>query len=160
LESLPQTPSGKLDRRALSALAGAEGKAREHRPPRGETARTLAGLWEAILDVHPVGDDDDFFALGGHSLLATQLMSRVSEVFHVALCVRVLFDAPRLCDLADRVALEQRTGRTSRPPLRRQARPAHLPLSYAQQRLWFLDHLLGRSPEYHMPAALRLRGEL
>ncbi|HEY2306853.1 MAG TPA: condensation domain-containing protein, partial [Streptosporangiaceae bacterium] len=160
LASWPLTPNGKLDRKALPVPGRTGRVGGEYAEPRGETARLLAGLWEAVLGLDRVGEEDDFFALGGHSLMATQVMSRVRKVFGVELTVRALFEAPQLGDLARVVEDAQRAAGDVKPPLRAQARPERLPLSYAQQRLWFVDQLAGTSAEYNMPEALRLRGEL
>jgi amino acid adenylation domain-containing protein/FkbM family methyltransferase len=160
LDAWPLTLNGKLDRRALPTLGRVNRASDSYLEPQSETTQVLAGLWETVLSLQQVGEEDNFFALGGHSLMATQLMSRVREMFGVNLTVRALFDAPRLGDLARAVEAAQRGARDVRPALRPQVRPARLPLSYAQQRLWFLDQLQGRSPEYHMPSALRLQGAL
>src|SRR5262249_31943125 len=108
-----------------------------------------------------VGMRDDFFALGGHSLLATRLVSRVRESFGVELPVRSLFEAPAVRDLAAHVeaALRDRTGKQA-PPVIRVSREGKLPLSFAQQRLWFLHELEPTSSFYNVPVAVRLRGRL
>ena len=154
LEALPLTPSGKLDRRALPAPER-QGEER-YRGPRTPEEQLLCELYAEVLGLERVGIDENFFALGGHSLLATRLISRVRAVLGVELPVRALFEAPSVAALVSRL----REGRPARPALLAQVRPARLPLSYAQQRLWFIDQLEGGSTEYHMPWALRLRGEL
>ena len=154
LEALPLTPSGKLDRRALPAPER-QGEER-YRGPRTPEEQLLCELYAEVLGLERVGIDENFFALGGHSLLATRLISRVRAVLGVELPVRALFEAPSVAVLVSRL----REGRPARPALLAQVRPARLPLSYAQQRLWFIDQLEGASTEYHMPWALRLRGEL
>ncbi|MFL5280789.1 MAG: amino acid adenylation domain-containing protein, partial [Rhodopila sp.] len=160
LASMPLTPSGKLDRRALPAPGPAQRNGDDLIEPQTETARMLAAIWSPILGVEHVGEDDNFFALGGHSLMATQVMSRVREVFDVTLPIRTLFDMPRLGSMARAVETAQQSPLERRPALQPMPRPAQLPLSWAQQRLWFINDLLGKSPEYHMPSALRLRGAL
>ena len=160
LPAWPLAPGGKIDRRALPVPRRGDRVDVGYVAPRGETARLLAGMWQAVLGLDRVGEDDDFFAVGGHSLMAAQLMSRVREVFKVDITVRTLFDAPRLGQLAQAIEAAQRAAGDQVPPLRPMARPAMLPLSYAQRRLWFIDRLQGASPEYNMPGAWRLRGPL
>jgi len=154
LDSLPVTPQGKVDRRALPAPAAtAAGIYREPRTPEEEI---LCGVFADVLGVDRVGLDDDFFALGGHSLLATRAVSRIRTLLGVELAIRTLFDAPTVGELSPRV----REGGAARPPLVPRPRPDPLPVSYAQQRLWFIDRLEGGSTGYHLPEALRLRGPL
>ncbi|HEX3531337.1 MAG TPA: amino acid adenylation domain-containing protein, partial [Thermoanaerobaculia bacterium] len=153
LEALPRTPNGKLDRRALPAPRRTRG---EHRAPRTPEEEIVCGLFGEVLGVTGVGLDDEFFALGGHSLLATRLVSQVRAVLGVELALRTLFEHPT----PGKLAVQLRRPGQGRPWLVRGARPARLPLSYAQQRLWFLDQLGGSSTEYNIPNALRLRGRL
>lgn len=160
LAAWPLNTNGKIDRSALP-VPGRTGRANAaYDPPRSETEAVLAGIWQSILEVERVGRGDHFFALGGHSLRATRVMSRVRDVFGVELRVRTLFDAPRLKDLGRAIEQARLQGTSRRPVLGAQPRPALLPLSYAQQRLWFVDRLQGESGEYNMPEALRLQGSL
>ncbi|MDW8319701.1 MAG: condensation domain-containing protein, partial [Anaerolineae bacterium] len=170
LDALPLTPNGKVDRRRLATwdIAAVEAEA-EHVPPRTPTEEVLAALWADLLAAPRVGATDNFFALGGHSLLATQLVSRIRDAFGVELPLRALFEAPTLADLARAVdeARQARRGFAA-PPLTPMPRdPANEglpavrpPLSFAQQRLWFLDQLEPDSPLYNLPAAVRLTGRL
>ncbi len=163
LAELPLTPNGKVDRRALpepEARASAAG-APAFEAPRTPTEETLAGLWRELLGVEHIGRHDDFFALGGHSLLATRLVSRIRSALDVDLPLRSLFEAPTVADLAGSVeALRGDPAAVPVPPIRRRARTGPLPLSYAQERLWFLDRFEPGSSAYNIPAAFRLDGRL
>ncbi|MFP2902355.1 amino acid adenylation domain-containing protein, partial [Corallococcus sp. 4LFB] len=141
LEALPLTASGKVDRRALPAL-------QPQRPitpriaPSTETEVQLAALWNEVLKQDTVSATDDFFARGGHSLLVAQLASRIRTAFQVELPLQLLFEARTLEEQARHLdALMQGGASLQAPPLRRVPREARMPLSFAQQRLWFLDQL-------------------
>nr|WP_232240877.1 non-ribosomal peptide synthetase [Kutzneria sp. 744] len=153
LDELPRSQvSGKLDRAALPALvteAPVGG-------PRDVRVEIICGLYAEVLGIPSVAPDDGFFALGGHSLLVSRLLSRVRAVFGTDLPVRSVFDAPtpaRLARLID-------NGHHRVPPLRRVAAPERLALSFAQRRLWFLNHLEGPNATYNMPLVLHLAGPL
>jgi amino acid adenylation domain-containing protein len=159
LDSLPLTPSGKVDRKALSAPSQ---EVRTYSAPEGVTEELLAGVWSALLRVDRVGREDDFFALGGHSLLATQLVSRVREAFSVELSVRVAFEHQKLHEQAraiERIQREQ-SGTQRLEMIEAASRSEPLRLSYAQERLWFLSELMGASAVYTIPLALRISGEV
>ncbi|WP_406331851.1 amino acid adenylation domain-containing protein [Streptomyces sp. NBC_00203] len=157
LGSLPLTANGKLDRRALPApkLGGtANGRA-----PRNPVEEVLAGLFAYALGLPSVGIDDDFFTIGGHSLLATRLVSRIRTTLDVQLTLREFFTCPTVALLAEYIAADG--GESARPALTAaEERPELLPLSSAQQRLWFLDQMEGPSATYNIPLAVRVRGEL
>ncbi len=160
LEALPLLPNGKLDRRALpEPEAGAVEEA--YVAPRTPTEEILAGIWSDVLGVERVGAREDFFALGGHSLLATRMTARVRQAFGVELPLRALFEAPTVGGTAERVEALLREGSgTDAPPLERVDRSGPLPLSFAQQRLWFIHQFAPGSAAYNMPHPLRLRGAL
>src|SRR5262249_47972231 len=128
---------------------------------RNPVEEVLCGIWAEVLGLETVGVYDDFFELGGHWLLATQVISRVRNVFGLALPLRALFDSPKIAELGQAVeeALRQGQG-VSAPPLGRRDRVGRLRLSYAQQRLWFLDQLEPGSIAYNLPAAVHLGGAL
>ncbi|NPC85533.1 amino acid adenylation domain-containing protein, partial [Pyxidicoccus fallax] len=163
LEALPLTVNGKLDRRALPAPDDSA-FAVTYVAPATATEERLAAVWAEVLRVPRVGRLDDFFSLGGHSLVATQVMARVRSTFGVELPLRALFEAPTLEALArrvDRAIAMGQVGGLSAPPLRPAPRgEGGVPLSFAQQRLWFLDQLQPGSPTYNMPVPLRLEGAL
>lgn len=154
LEALPLTPNGKLDRAALPA---AEATVAGGREARTDDERTLARLYAEVLGLdEPAPVDHGFFDLGGHSLLATRLVSRVRAELGVELGVRALFESPTVERLAERLpgAAHARRAVTAAQ------RPALVPLSWAQHRLWFLNRLEDSSAAYHIPLALRLSGDL
>ncbi len=162
LETLPLMPSGKVDRRALPVPEGGRWALQiPYVAPRTPVEEGLADIWAQVLRLDRVGVHDNFFELGGHSLLATQLISRAREVFRVELLLRDLFEAPTVVGLAMRVeqALRVDTGLET-PPVEPVSRDEELPLSFAQQRLWFLDQLAPGNLFYNIPMAVRLTGEL
>jgi acyl carrier protein len=162
MDTFPLTPSGKLDRRNLPAPVAARPREAALSPPRGPVQELLAGIWAEVLGLERVGAADHFFELGGHSLLATRVMSRLRSAFDIAMPLRTLFEAPRLDDLAAQVEAALRAGASQlAPPLVPVTREGTLlPLSFAQQRLWFIDQLEPASPSYNIPAAVLLNGEL
>ena len=162
LESLPLTPNGKLDRKALPAPdQGRPDLEVGYIAPRTATEALLAGVAAGVLNLDRVGIHDNFFDLGGHSLLATQLISRIWETCQAEIPLRFLFESPTIAGLAERIDQfpRQREGRHIRPTFATDARE-RIPLSFAQQRLWFLDQYEPNSSVYNIPSALRLKGSL
>ena len=160
VERLPLTPNGKLDRSALPEPGEAK-DGTENGSPVTPVEELLVALWSELLRVEHVSTTDDFFELGGHSLLATQLVSRVRESFGVELSLRTLFDQSTISGLGREIelALRDKAGVLTRPivPV---GRAGPLPLSFAQQRLWFFQQLEPESVAYNSPSAMRITGPL
>jgi FkbM family methyltransferase len=159
LDEWPLTANGKLDRRALPepAIHSGEGELQQRTP----TEEIVAGVWTEVLRLAEVDTEANFFDLGGHSLLATQVVSRLRAAFGIEVHLRSLFEQPTVRGLAEQIdaALKAEQG-IETPPLRRVERNGALPLSYAQQRLWFLDQLNPGNSFYNVPAAVRMTGRL
>ncbi|MDV8070277.1 non-ribosomal peptide synthase/polyketide synthase, partial [Rhodococcus sp. IEGM 1366] len=155
LEALPLNTSGKLDRAALPEPVFASAK--QYREPRTDTERVVADVFADVLGVEQVGLDDDFFELGGNSLVATQVVTRVGSAMGVQLGVRELFESTTVATLAARAEL---LAGNVRPlaPLVAKPRPDVIPVSLAQQRMWFLNKLDPSTPVYNLPFTVRLTG--
>ncbi|MBF6167051.1 amino acid adenylation domain-containing protein [Streptomyces gardneri] len=158
LDELPLTPVGKLDRAALPEPALTT---RRFRAPATPTERVVADIFAALLLPHPgagqVGANDDFFELGGNSLIATQAAARLGTALGVRVPVALLFEAPAVAKLAERLG---DLTRASHPAPRPMARPERVPLSYAQRRMWFLNRFDPAAASNHIPLAVRLSGQL
>ncbi|MEH2121095.1 amino acid adenylation domain-containing protein [Nostoc sp.] len=162
LEALPLTPNGKVDRKALPAPNARQLLSESDlTAPCTAIEEILAGIWAQILGLEEVGIHDNFFTLGGHSLLATQVISQVRKVFQQELSLRRLFEQPTIAGLAKDIEKATKAGLgLETATIERISRSQHLPLSFAQQRLWFLAQLEPNSPFYNIPATVRLQGQL
>lgn len=158
LDAMPLSPSGKLDRRALPEPVW---QTREHVEPHTPLQLHIAAIWREVLGLPRIGLRDDFFALGGHSLLATQIISRTRQACDVELPLRTLFEASELGDFAEQVGLIQAAGqRNQQTAIAKVDRSQPVPLSYSQQRMWFLWQMEPDSPAYNVGGMARLRGVL
>ncbi|HEU4880944.1 MAG TPA: FkbM family methyltransferase, partial [Longimicrobium sp.] len=159
LDALPLTPNGKVDRKALPAPEQPSAD-EAYVAPRTPVEEVLAGIWAEVLRLDRVGVETNFFEAGGHSLLGTRVVSRIREVFSVELPLRALFEGPTVAELAVRVEEMRRAGAPVLPPVVPAERTGALPLSFAQERLWFIDRMEPGSTAYNIPAAWRLGGAL
>ncbi|RSS84748.1 amino acid adenylation domain-containing protein, partial [Streptomyces sp. WAC05292] len=161
LDALPVGPAGKLDRAALPAAGpGRDGRAAAataYAAPRNEAEQAVADIWAEVLGVERVGIDDGFFDLGGHSLLATMAVSRIAERLGREVELRTLFENPRIREFGPVVAAARQAGAASVAPV---DRSGPLPLSFAQERMWFLDRMSGAGDEYVLWYSWRIRGGL
>jgi amino acid adenylation domain-containing protein/non-ribosomal peptide synthase protein (TIGR01720 family) len=155
LDRMPLSPNGKLDRRALPEPSGMAAGA-GYVEPRTDTERILAAIWAEVLGMQQVGIEDDFFELGGDSILGAQVLARVRGAFGIGLSARTVFDASTVAELAELLPVQPESAHAAEiTPARRDLA---LPLSSAQQRLWFLDDLSGGGTEYNTGVGLRLSG--
>ncbi len=168
LEALPLTANGKVDRQALRVAGDSRASkvdlSSEFVAPRNSTEQVLADIWGEILHLKDVGIHDNFFELGGHSLLATQLVSRVQALFQTVLPLRNVFEKPTIATLAAAIKRTQEGGHQAQRDeglvITKAARGAALPLSFAQERMWFLYRLSPGAAAYNIPASVRLHGPL
>jgi len=161
VEAIPLLPSGKVDRRALLSVEVAYSQQKEYIAPRTPAEEIISQIFCDLLNVPQAGATDHFFELGGHSLLATQLLSRIRDNFQVELPLQILFETPTVEGLA--AAIEQARLKDEGlevPPIVAVPRDGKIPLSFAQQRMWFLDQLEPGSPLYNIPNAVRMTGTL
>ncbi len=163
--TMPLTRSGKVDREELRRLAESNGHSEADEPlqarPRTPVEEVLTGFWAEILGIEHVNVDDNFFELGGHSLLVTRIISRVRKVFQVEAPILALFESPTVSGLAAVIekSLKSRS-EAQTTPVERIDRNGEIPLSFSQQRLWFLQQLTPNSTAYHLPSSFRLTGPL
>ncbi|HSU17608.1 non-ribosomal peptide synthetase [Longimicrobium sp.] len=160
--AIPRTATGKIDRRALPPPDFAAASARGE-PPVTEDERMLAAIWAEVLGADAIAASDNFFERGGHSLMATQVVSRVRSLLGVELPMRAVFESPVLRDQARRLGALRGAGEMEQAgdaaPARTEAAGA-LPLSFAQERLWFIDRMEPGSAAYNVPAVLDVTGPL
>ncbi len=154
LDSFPLTPNGKIDRKSLPAPEVAP---KENSRPRTPVEELVAGVWQDVLGLAAVGREDNFFELGGHSLLATRVVSRLRQAFSAELPLRTLFERPTLAEFAAELAT---LGKANLPKIEPVSRDRPLPLSFAQQRLWFLHQLNPGDASYNLVGGVRLTGKL
>ncbi len=158
LERMPRTANGKLDRMALSARGVVwPQRMGEYTPPWTEAQKVISAIWADVLGVQCVGIHDNFFELGGHSLMATQVIARVREAFGIELPLGILFEAPSVAGLAQQV---ETASRATAPPLLPNPSKTERTVSFAQERLWFIDQFEPGKATYNVPLPVRLRGKL
>ncbi|MBV6623051.1 MAG: amino acid adenylation domain-containing protein [Rivularia sp. (in: Bacteria)] len=161
LEALPLTPNGKVDRKALVVPDLTQISSADIVTASTPVESLLTGIWAKILGIEKIGINSNFFALGGHSLIATRVISQIQQVFQVELPLRDLFETPTIAGLAQKIekaiTLDSAVTATN---IKRISRCQQLPISFAQQRLWFLTQLEKNSPFYNISAAVRLKGKL
>ena len=161
LDALPELPNGKIDSRRLPAPDAVAQAKPANIAPRSPVEEVITGIWAQVLQRGPIGVREDFFALGGHSLLAAKLVSRIQQTLGVELPLRAIFECPTVEGLAGLIE-NSRLERTAAfiQPITPTPRNVNPPLSFGQQRLWFLDQLEPGNPLYNVPCAIHLAGKL
>ncbi|MEM9819925.1 MAG: amino acid adenylation domain-containing protein [Bacteroidota bacterium] len=157
LEEMPLTPNGKVDRKALPTPDITALQTKAYVAPSNATEIAIAGIWKDLLKVEQVGVNDNFFDLGGHSILATRTVSAIRKQLQVEIAIKDIFMQPTVALLAQH--LTANGDAVLLPNIEALERPERLPLSFSQERLWFLDKLSG-SVQYHLPGVLKFTGEL
>lgn len=157
MDSFKLTVNGKLDRNALPGIESVNLTRKQQVKPSGEYEISLVKIWEELLDIKPIGVNDNFFALGGHSLLVTRVVAAVRKDLNRELRIKDIFLYPDIASLA--AYIEGNGESKSLPSIVQQVRPSHIPLSFAQERLWFIDKLQGGTG-YLMPWQIRIKGDL
>ncbi len=158
LEEFPLTPNRKVDRKALPNPEQIHIQSQNFVAPGNPIEELLVNIWSDILEVEKISVDDNFFELGGHSLLATRAISQIREVFKIELPLRKLFETPTVIGIAKAITTSK--SELSQPEIKKIERQDKLPISFAQQRQWFLSQLEPESPFYNIPAAIQINGEL
>lgn len=162
LKKLPLTPNGKVNRKSLPVYAGPEsGHEGGYQPPENVVENQVANIWTAVLGLEKIDRRDSFFQIGGHSLLATQIISRLRTTLDSGIPLRLLFETPTLSEFADRVAKIQQTAQASKlPDIPLIPRTGQHPLSFSQQRLWFLEQFDPLTPMYNIPLIFEMEGNI
>ena len=160
MEALPRTISGKIDRNALPVPGRTRAGMVEYVEPSTHVEKVVAGIWTEVFGIDQVGINDNFFQLGGHSLRATQILSRVRAALNVEVPLRNLFETPTVAGLAALIDAKLSSAAPEAEPIKTVVGRNSLPLSFAQQRLWFFDQLEPGSSAYNLPLAVRLKGSL
>lgn len=160
IDEIPLTPNGKVDRRALPRIDLTKARLIHYNPPRTPTEEMLVGIWCEVLKLEQVGIRENFFDLGGHSLLATQVASRIRESFKVEFPLKRLFELTTIADIAVALEAAMEQERVAVRGIESRKHGEYVRLSFAQQRMWFLDQFEPGSPLYNIPAAFRIYGDL
>ncbi|MDJ0729785.1 MAG: amino acid adenylation domain-containing protein [Crocosphaera sp.] len=160
LESFPLTPNGKIDYRAFPEPDFSVSQT-NYVPPRTPTEEIIAKVWSQVLNIKKIGIDDNFFMLGGHSLLATQVISRIRENLKQEIPLRLLFEYPTIAQLSQQIKItEKDENYFSLPSIQARQKQDNIPLSFAQESLWFLAQLEPNNTAYNMPFMLKIEGSL
>ncbi|WP_046759403.1 phosphopantetheine-binding protein, partial [Kordia jejudonensis] len=154
MDTMPLTPSGKIDRKALPAVDATDFMQQNYVAATSETEEKLVEIWENILSTTKIGIHDNFFELGGHSLLAIRLISAIQATFQISIGVKDVFENPTISGITK---LIQKGTQSEILQISVNERPEFIPLSYPQKRLWFLDQLQG-SLAYHISGVLQISG--
>lgn len=157
MENFPLTNNGKVDRTVLPIPKEVANQYEDYQPVEGAVEKTLASIWKKLLNIEIVGRNDNFFELGGHSLLATRMLVEIKKQLSAEISLKMIFIHPVLWELAEQLSSNQ--GELSDMKMGKLVKPELIPLSFSQQRLWFIDRLEGGSAHYNMPLALKLVGE-
>jgi amino acid adenylation domain-containing protein len=158
LDKFPLTPNGKIDKKALPQLDFENNRENEYIAPSNETEIKLTQIWQEVLNIDNIGINDNFFSLGGHSLLATQVVSRIRNKLNIELLLRELFEYPTILQLAE--IIEEKKLESNYIGIPIISREEELPLSFAQERLWFINQLEGSSSLYNISRVIKLKGNL
>ncbi len=156
LDSMPLSPNGKINRSMLPVPEQSRDETATYVAPRTSAEETLAAIWSEVLRIPQIGVLDNFFSLGGHSLLATQVVSRVRQSLGIVLPLRAIFECPTISEMASRLEEKRSVTAVGGSKIERASRDTAIPLSFAQQRMWFLDQLEPNKPHYNIPCALRV----